>query len=117
MPRPPRVVLLALAAVACAPAAPAEARRRPAKAPRLLALRCIPVGSARCAHGPAVPIGLQVQLRGGPFYNGMRVTFRWSRGAIATTLRRTHVGWTVRVPASVRPGRVWVYVRDRHHRR
>ena len=37
-------------------------------------------------------IGKQVQLRGRGFKAGMRVSFRWSRGALATKLRRSPVG-------------------------
>lgn len=106
-----RLVLVALLLLGAAPASAAS------RAPRLLELHCVPPGAARCARGPAVPVGLQVQLRGTPLYTGMRVTFRWSRGALATTLRHTRAGWVVRVPARVRPGPVWVYVRDRRSRR
>ncbi len=35
---------------------------------------------------------------------GMRVSFRWSRGALATKLDRTRVGYVARVPAGTRAG-------------
>jgi hypothetical protein len=109
-------LLAALLAVLAPVPAGAARHRRPAP-PRLTALRCVPLDSPRCASRPAVPVGLQVILRGKGFFNGMRVTFRWSNGAIATTLRRSHIGWVVRVPARARIGTVRVYVTDRQHRR
>ena len=48
---------------------------------------------------------------------GMRVTFRWSKGAIATKLHRGAAGWVARVPPGVRPGKVQVTVRDGAGRR
>lgn len=47
----------------------------------------------------------------------MRVSFRWSRGALAAKLQLTRAGWTTRVPAGTRAGRVSVTVTDRAHRR
>jgi hypothetical protein len=115
MPLRSRLLLTTALLVVLAPV-PALARRTPP--PRLQQLRCVPISAPRCASSPAVPVGLQVILRGGPFYNGMRVSFRWSRTrAVATTLRRTHIGWVVRVPARAHVGTVWVSVTDRHHRR
>ncbi|MCW2992202.1 MAG: Peptidoglycan-binding domain 1 protein [Solirubrobacterales bacterium] len=111
----PRLAALLLLAILL-PAAAADARSA-SRPPRLAKLSCVPVKAERCANGPVVPRGLQVLLSGSGFYNGMRVTFRWSKGAVATTLRRTHIGWAARVPASTRAGTVWVYVRDRHYRR
>ena len=64
-----------------------------------------------------VPAGRQIQLTGRSLTSGMRVTFRWSRGALATKLRRSATGWTARVPAGTAVGRVAVTVRDRAHRR
>ena len=113
MPR--RGLALLVAVLTLVPAAGAGAAR--SRPPRLIELRCVPVHTARCANGPAVAVGRQVMLRGRRLYRGMRVTFRWPKGAIATTLRRTHIGWNVRVPARVRTGNVWVYVRDRRFQR
>lgn len=110
-----RLSVLLIAPAVLTATASAEARRTPP--PRLVELHCVPFDAPRCASGPAVPVGLQVVLRGGPFYAGMRVTFRWDAGAVATTLQRTKLGWVARVPARVRIGRVSVYVRDRRYRR
>src|SRR4051812_13164376 len=112
--RSPLLLTIALFAVL----APAAAYARRPAPPRLQQLRCVPIDSTRCANGPAVPVGLQVLLSGQRFYNGMRVTFRWSpTRAVATTLRRSHIGWVARVPARAHIGTVWVYVTDRRHRR
>jgi hypothetical protein len=64
-----------------------------------------------------VTTGRQIQLRGRGLVSGMRVTFRWPRGALATKLRRGGAGWSVRVPAGTAPGRVVVTVRDHAGRR
>ena len=102
MPLRSRLLLTTSLLAVLAPA-PASARRTPP--PTLQQLRCVPIDAPRCASGPAVPVGLQLLLRGRPFYNGMRVTFRWSATrAVATTLRRTHVGWVARVPARAHIG-------------
>jgi hypothetical protein len=92
----------------------AEARTR---APVLTELRCVPAGRAACKARPQVMIGKQVQLRGRRLKSGLRVSFRWSRGALATKLRRTGAGWVVRVPAGTKPGTVSVRVSDRAGRR
>ena len=47
----------------------------------------------------------------------MRVSFRWPRGALATKLDRTRVGYVARVPAGTRAGTVSVTVSDRAGRR
>jgi hypothetical protein len=47
----------------------------------------------------------------------MRVSFRWTQGAIATRLYHTRVGYVARVPAGVRVGAVSITVRDRAGRR
>ncbi len=47
----------------------------------------------------------------------MRVSFRWSRGALATKLRRSSAGWVVRVPAGTKAGTISVRVTDRAGRR
>lgn len=92
----------------------AEAR---SKAPRLTGLRCVPVSAKACKHSVRVAVGRQVQLRGRGLKRGMRVTFRWSKGALATKLTRTRAGWIVRVPPGTALGKVGVTVRDRARRR
>jgi putative peptidoglycan binding protein len=88
----------------------AEARTR---APVLTGLRCVPAKRAVCRIRPQVQIGKQLQLRGRNFKTGMRVSFRWSRGALATKLRHTSTGWVVRVPAGTKPGTISVRVTDK----
>jgi peptidoglycan hydrolase-like protein with peptidoglycan-binding domain len=92
--------------------APAGAAAR-TPAPVLTALRCVPAGKAQCKARPQVQIGKQVQIRGRNLRSGMRVSFRWSRGALATKLRRSKAGFVVRVPAGTKPGIVTVRVTDR----
>src|SRR3954452_6310939 len=87
------------------------------RAPKLAGIRCVPVTAKSCASGVAVRIGKQVQLRGTRLRLGMRVTFRWPNGAIATKLHRGAAGWVARVPPGVRPGTVSVTTRDRAGRR
>jgi hypothetical protein len=106
------VVLLALVAVL-----PAAAQAASARAPKLAGVRCVPVSASSCKTGVAVRVGKQIQLRGTRLKLGMRVTFRWTRGAIATKLHRGKAGWVARVPAGVRPGSVQVTVRDAAGRR
>src|SRR3954469_19789345 len=91
---------------------PAGAAARTA-APVLTGLRCVPASKAVCQPRPQVQIGKQVQLRGRHLKAGMRVSFRWSRGALATKLRHSSVGFVVRVPAGTKPGTVTVRVTDR----
>jgi len=88
-----------------------------AAAPRLTAPRCVPATTVACRRAVRVTVGRQIQLRGRGLYSGMRVTFRWPRGALATKLRRGGAGWTARVPAGTATGRVGVTVRDRAGRR
>jgi hypothetical protein len=114
----PATALLSLLTVAATllPAPPmADAARRPV--PQLAGIRCVPATSAACRAGVAVRIGRQVQLRGTGLKVGLRVAFRWSRGALATKLHRGAPGWVARVPAGVRPGSVTVTVRDAAGRR
>ena len=87
------------------------------KAPRLTGLRCVPVAATACKQSVRVPVGKQIQLRGRGLKRGMRVTFRWSEGALATKLVRSRGGWTVRVPAGTARGTVGVTVRDGAGRR
>jgi hypothetical protein len=95
-------------------AASAQAR---AKAPRLTGLRCVPTTAKACRSGVRVPVGKQVQIHGHRLKRGMRVSFRWSKGALATKLVRNRAGWTVRVPPGTALGKIAVTVRDRAGRR
>ena len=96
--------------------AASAAQARP-KAPQLTTLRCVPVTAQACRNGVRVAVGKRLQVRGRRLRRGMRVTFRWSRGALATKLDRSRAGWMVRVPAGTAPGSVAVTVRDRAGRR
>ncbi|HEV2777343.1 MAG TPA: hypothetical protein VGV90_17270, partial [Solirubrobacteraceae bacterium] len=87
------------------------------KAPRLTGLRCVPVTAKACRQGVRVAVGKQIQLQGRGLKRNMRVSFRWSRGALATKLVRSRGGWTVRVPAGTALGTVGVTVRDGRGRR
>jgi hypothetical protein len=112
-----RIVVAAVAAVlSCALLAPAGASAA-SRAPKLAKIRCVPVKAASCKAGVAVRIGKQVQLSGTRLKVGMRVTFRWSLGAIATKLHHGNAGYVARVPPGVRPGTVQVYARDRAARK
>jgi hypothetical protein len=114
--RPAAAILLSVAAATAAlPAAPASAAS--SRTPKLAGVRCVPVTAKTCQAGVAVRVGRQVQLRGSRLKLGMRVTFRWSKGAIATKLHRGAAGWVARVPPGVRPGAVQVTVRDAAGRR
>ena len=64
----------------------------------------MPATSATCKTQVKVTIGRQLQLTGKRIYKGMRVSFRWSRGALATKLDRTRVGYVARVPAGTQRG-------------
>ncbi len=108
-------VLCALVAAAALLAAPAAQARTPA--PRLTGLRCVPASTPACRQAVRVTAGRQIQLTGRGLVSGMRVTFRWPRGALATKLRRGGAGWSARVPAGTALGRVGVTVRDRAGRR
>ncbi|MGH2897352.1 MAG: hypothetical protein ACRDMZ_01655, partial [Solirubrobacteraceae bacterium] len=83
------VFVLALLGVA----GTAQAR---SKAPALTGLRCVPVSSPSCRKAVRVTVGRQLQVRGRKLARGMRVSFRWSRGALAAKLVRNRAGWTVR---------------------
>src|SRR3954453_16453596 len=85
--------------------------------PVLPGLRCVPATKAACRQRPQVQLGKQLQLRGRGLKAGMRVSFRWSRGALATKLHRSKAGWVVRVPVGVKPGTISVRVTDRAGRR
>ena len=87
------------------------------KTPQLTALRCVPVTAKACRNGVRVAVGKKLQLRGRNLRKGMRVSFRWPKGALATKLERSAVGWTVRVPAGTNLGKIAVTVRDRAGRR
>ncbi|HEX6389700.1 MAG TPA: hypothetical protein VFZ89_09640, partial [Solirubrobacteraceae bacterium] len=107
---------LAAAAAAVLLLAASDASARTPK-PALTALRCVPAAKASCASGVTVTTGQQVNVRGRRLYRNMRVSFRWSRGALATRLRRSSAGWVARVPAGVPSGTIKVSVRDRAGRR
>lgn len=62
-------------------------------------------------------VGRQLQLSGKRVTKGMRVSFRWTRGALATKLDRSRVGYVARVPAGTPAGTVNVTVSDRAGRR
>ena len=87
------------------------------KAPRLTGLRCVPTTAKACRSGVRVTVGKQLQVRGRGLKRGMRVSFRWSRGALAAKLARKRAGYTVRVPAGTALGKVAVTVSDRAGRR
>jgi hypothetical protein len=104
------------AAVAAALALTSAAQARPA-AVRLTDVRCVPAQLKACHSAVVVGIGKQVQLRGNGLRLGLRVTFRWSRGALATKLHHSRSGFVARVPPGTRAGTVNVSVRDRAGRR
>ena len=87
------------------------------KAPRLTGLRCVPTTATACRNGVRVSVGKQIQVRGRGLKRGMRVTFRWPKGALATKLVRNRAGWTVRVPAGTALGKIAVTLRDGAGRR
>ena len=97
-------------------AAPTAAQARP-RPPELTRIRCVPATSATCKGAVMVTIGRQLQLSGRRIYKGMRVSFRWSTGALATKLDRSRVGYVARVPPGTRAGPVNVTVSDRAGRR
>ena len=103
------LILVGLASVSAA-----QAR---SKAPRLTGLRCVPTSAAACRSGVRLAVGKQIQLRGRGLVRGMRVTFRWPDGALATKLRRTGPGWTAVIPPGTALGTISVTIRDRAHRR
>lgn len=93
---------------------PAQAAVRPS----LTGLRCVPASTPTCTGGAVrLEVGRKVQLRGKGLKRGMRVTFRWSHGALATRLTKDRTGWTTRIPAGTAPGVVKVTVTDRRGRR
>jgi hypothetical protein len=96
-------------------AGPAAAAHAPA--PRLTAVRCVPASAKGCRAQVAAKAGAQLQLSGRSLFSGMRVTFRWSTGALATTLQRKKAGWIAKIPAGTHPGTVALTVRDRAQRR
>ncbi|HEY1540104.1 MAG TPA: peptidoglycan-binding domain-containing protein [Solirubrobacteraceae bacterium] len=108
------LVCTLFAALTLVAVAPAGAR---VAAPRITGLRCVPASTAACRRAVRVAPGRQIQLSGRGLYRGMRVTFRWSRGALAAKLRRGGAGWAVAVPAGPAAGRVTVTVRGRGRRR
>ena len=109
------LVALALAASVGATEATAEAAPKPA--PYISGLRCVPATAKGCTSEARARVGGQVQLRGHRLYAGMRVTFRWPAGALATTLQHKRAGWIAKVPVGTALGKVAVTVRDRSRRR
>ena len=107
---------LAIAALLVGALAPTAAYAR-TPPPKLTGLRCVPATRAACHPRPQVMIGKQVQLRGTGLKAGMRVSFRWSKGALATKLRRSPTGWVARVPPGTKAGTISVRVTDRAGRR
>jgi peptidoglycan hydrolase-like protein with peptidoglycan-binding domain len=105
----------AAALLALAAPAPASAARK--KAPELTRIRCVPSTSAACKNAVRVTIGKQLQFSGKRITKGMRVSFRWPRGALATKMDRTRVGYVARVPPGTKAGSVSVTVSDRAGRR
>ena len=95
----------------------AGAAQARSKAPRLIGLRCVPVTAKACHNGVRVTVGKQLQVRGRNLQRGMRVSFRWSRGALAAKLVRNRAGYTVRVPAGTATGKIAVSVRNSAGRR
>ncbi|MDO9352669.1 MAG: VCBS domain-containing protein, partial [Solirubrobacteraceae bacterium] len=105
----PRIAVALLAAVAPSfVVSSAEARATPA--PKLTKIRCIPKTSVACSTSVHVAVGGKLQLSGQGFKRGQRVSFRWSRGALATKLVKDRTGWTVRVPAGTAIGTISVTV-------
>lgn len=106
-------LVFALALVGLAASAQAAS-----KTPRLTGLRCVPTTAKACRNGIRVTVGKQLQVRGRNLKRGMRVSFRWPKGALAAKLVRSgRAGWTVRVPAGTALGKVAVTVRDGAGRR
>jgi peptidoglycan hydrolase-like protein with peptidoglycan-binding domain len=106
-----------IAVAALALAAPATAHAIGHRAPQLTRIRCVPATTATCRTGIKVTIGRQIQISGRRVYKGMRVSFRWPKGAIATKLDHTHAGYIVRVPPGTSTGMVSVTLSDRAGRR
>src|SRR5690348_398513 len=102
--------LLAVLAAAVS-AAPAQARSR---APHLRKARCLSGPDSSCRGGAAV--GAIVRLYGRGLYRGLRASFHWRRGAIATKTRRLRGRVVVRVPAGTPAGTVRVRFRGRNRR-
>ena len=109
--------MLSLTACMAGLLVPASADAARKKAPELTRIRCVPAASATCKAGIKVTVGRQLQLSGKRVTKGMRVSFRWSGGALATKLDRSRVGYVARVPAGTRAGSVSVTVSDRAGRR
>jgi hypothetical protein len=102
--------LLAVLAAAVS-AAPAQARSR---APHLRKARCVSAPDSSCRGGAA--IGAIVRLYGRGLYAGLRASFHWSRGAIATKTKRRRGRVVVRVPNGTPAGGIRVRVRGRNRR-
>ncbi|MBO9532594.1 MAG: peptidoglycan-binding protein [Solirubrobacteraceae bacterium] len=93
---------------------PAAAAKAP---PKITKLRCVPAAHPGCEKAVRLEVGRKIQFSGKNLYRGMRVTFRWSKGALATRLAKDRTGWTARIPTGTTSGGVWVYVTDKRHKR
>jgi hypothetical protein len=114
---PPALRVLTASAATVALLAVPSAAPAASRTPVLTKVRCVPAATPSCAAGVSVVAGRQLQLTGQRLTSGMRVTFRWPGGALATKLRKGRGGYTVRVPAGTRAGSVSVTVADRAGRR
>src|SRR5688572_20979130 len=90
--------VLSLTACVAGLLVPASADAARKRAPELTRIRCVPATTATCKSGLKVTVGRQLQLSGKRVTKGMRVSFRWSGGALATKLDRSRVGYVARVP-------------------
>ncbi len=107
-------ILVAFGLGAAGTSSPAQAATT---APKLTKVRCVPRTLASCNAGVRLAVGQKVQLSGQRLKAGQRVTFRWSKGALATRLVKDRTGWTVRVPAGTAVGRIAVTVANGAGRR
>jgi Putative peptidoglycan binding domain len=103
-----------LAAITLASPPVAEGATR---APALRLARCVPASHPGCEQRVRLEVGRKVQLSGTRLTKGMRVTFRWSKGALAARLAKDRTGWTVRIPTGTTTGTVSIYLTDRAGRR
>jgi hypothetical protein len=110
--RPSKGLCIAIAGLALIAAGTSSAQAR-SGAPRLTALRCVPISKPACRTAVRVNIGARLVIRGRHLARGMLVTFRWPRGALKAGLRHSRIGWTARVPEGTRAGHVSVRVRGR----
>lgn len=116
--RAPRLVILLLATAVAGLFGPVGSASAAAKKkPVIKQLRCVPATKSGCGATPKVAIGERVRFSGRNFKKGMRVTFRWNNGALATKLRVSRAGWTAEVPPGTKLGTIRVYLTDSKKRR